>query len=109
MMLIGFEVLAIFLFIMFAHLTIGNPAQAVSVILPGGALAAMFWGGVVFAGLLIPVLIELRYVVPTLLYHQPYAMPRGMEVAVCAVVLLGGFLLRYVVVIAGQMTGPMGI
>ena len=108
-LLIGFEILAIFLFIMFAHLTIGNQAQAVEVILPGGDLATMFWVGVVLIGLLLPVLIELRYVIPTLLYHQPYLMPRGIEMAVCAVVLLGGFMLRYVVVIAGQMTGPMGI
>ncbi len=108
-LLIGFEILAIFLFILFANLTIGNPAKAVSVILPGGEFAAMFWIGVVVIGLLLPVLIELRYVIPTLLYHQPYAMPRGIEVAVCAVILIGGFMLRYVVVVAGQITGPMGI
>lgn len=107
--LIGFEIMAIFLFLMFANLTVGSPAQAVSVILPGGSLAGMFWVGVVLVGLLIPVLIELRYVVPTLLDHKPYAMPRGIEMAVCAVVLVGGFMLRYVVVMAGQITGPMGI
>lgn len=109
MMLIGFEFIAIFLFIMFAHLTIGNPAHAVAVILPGGELATMFWVGVVGVGLLLPVLIELRYVVPTLLHHQPYTIPRGTEMVVCFVVLIGGFMLRYVVVIAGQITGPLGI
>jgi formate-dependent nitrite reductase membrane component NrfD len=108
-LLISMEILTIFLFIMFAHLTIGNPAQAVSVILPGGGLATLFWGGVVVIGLLIPVLVELRYVIPTLLYHRPYTMPRGIEMAVCVVILIGGFMLRYVVVIAGQLTGPMGI
>ncbi len=80
-----------------------------SVILPGGELATMFWVGVVGIGLLLPVLIEIRYVVPTLLYHQPYAIPRGIEMTVCTVVLIGGFMLRYVVVIAGQVTGPLGI
>ena len=109
MMLIGFEILAIFLFIMFAHLTVGNPAHAVSVIFPGGDLALMFWGGFVVLGLVLPVLVELRYVLPTLLHHQAYTMPRGTEIFVCALVLLGGFMLRYVVVIAGQLTGPMGI
>ncbi|NQV44828.1 MAG: polysulfide reductase NrfD [Rhodospirillales bacterium] len=108
-MLIGFEALAIFLFIMFAHLTIGNPAYAVSIILPGGGLATIFWVGVVAVGLVLPALIELRYVIPTLLHHQPYAMPRGTEIFVCTLVLLGGFILRYVVVLAGQMTGPVGI
>jgi len=108
-MLICLEALAIILFIMFAQLTIGNSAHAVSIILPGGELATMFWVGVVVVGLLLPVLIELRYVVPTLFYRQSYAMPRGTEVLVCAAILLGGFMLRYVVVLAGQMTGPMGI
>ena len=108
-LLIGFELLAVFLFVIFAHLTIGNPAQAVSIILPGGALAGMFWLGVVLLGLIVPVLIELRYVIPTLLNHQPYAIPRGVEIVVCTIVLVGGFLLRYVVVMAGQMTGPAGL
>jgi formate-dependent nitrite reductase membrane component NrfD len=32
-----------------------------------------------------------------------------VDIAVSAAVLLGGFLLRYVVVVAGQITGPVGI
>jgi len=107
--LIGLEMLTIIMFIMFAHLTVGNQAEAISIILPGGALSNMFWIGVVVIGLLLPVLIELRYVIPALRNHQSYAMPRGTEVIVCAVILIGGFMLRYVVVVAGQMTGPMGI
>ncbi len=108
-LLIGFEVLVIFLFIMFGLLTIGNSAQAMAVILPGGDLAGLFWGGVVLVGLILPVLVELKYVIPTLLHHRPFAMPRSVEITVCLVVLIGGFMLRYVVVIAGQVTGPMGI
>jgi formate-dependent nitrite reductase membrane component NrfD len=109
LLLLGFEVLAIFLFLMFAHLTIGAPAEAVAVILPGGSLALAFWGGVVVLGLLLPALIELKYVLPTLLHKKPFAIPRGMEVLVSVIILIGGFLLRYVVVIAGQITGPVGI
>lgn len=109
LMLIGFEILAIFLFLMFAHLTVGNPAAAVKVILPGGALAGPFWFGVVLLGLLAPVAVELRYVTPTLLYHRPFVIPRAVEIGVAAIVLTGGFLLRYVVVVAGQLTGPNGI
>jgi len=108
-MLIGFELLVIFLFIMFAHLTVGNVKEAVSVILSGGDLATLFWFGVVVVGLLLPVLIELKYVIPKLLYHREYYAPRGVEILVPVVVLIGGFLLRYVVVYAGQMTGPVGI
>ena len=108
-MLIGFELMVIFLFIMYAQLTIGGVKEAVAVILPGGDLAVLFWVGVVLIGLLIPALIELYYVVPKLVYHRGYNAPRIVDIAVSGAVLLGGFLLRYVVLVAGQVTGPVGI
>ncbi len=108
-MLIGFEVLVIFLFLMFAHLTVGDVKYAVSVILPGGELAGMFWFWVVLVGLLIPALIELIFVIPKLLYHRDYSAPRMVDILVPVAVLIGGFMLRYVVVVAGQITGPVGI
>ena len=73
LLLIGFEIVSIFLFLMFAHLTIGAPAEAVKVILPGGSLATAFWGGVVLLGLVIPGLVELYYVTPTLLHKKHFA------------------------------------
>ncbi len=108
-LLIGFELMAIFLFIMYAHLTIGSVKEAMSVILFGGVLAAQFWIGVVVIGLLLPALVELYYVIPRLLYQRPFTTPRSVEIAVPIAVLVGGFMLRYVVVIAGQITGPIGI
>jgi len=108
-MLIGFELIVIFLFIMFAYLTVGNVKYAAAVILPGGELAAAFWLWVVLIGLMIPGLIELVYVIPQLLYHRTYAPPRVVELAVPIAVLAGGFMLRYVVVVAGQITGPVGL
>lgn len=107
-LLIGFEILVIFLFLMFAHLTVGDVKYAVSVIL-SGTLANQFWFWVVLVGLIAPALVELRYVIPRLLYHHAFAVPRGMELLVPIAVLVGGFMLRYVVVIAGQITGPVGI
>ncbi len=80
-----------------------------SIILYGGSLAALFWIGVVLIGLVLPGLTELRYVVQKLLYHGTYAAPRGIEFMVPVTVLVGGFMLRYVVVVAGQITGPVGI
>ena len=108
-LLIGFELMVIFLFIMFAHLTVGDGKHAVSVILFGGSLATLFWVWVVLAGLLIPALVELVYVIPRLLYRRSYAAPRGIEIVVPVAVLIGGFMLRYVIVVAGQITGPVGI
>ncbi len=108
-LLIGLELMAIFLFLMFAHLTVGDVRYAVSVVLFGGSLASMFWIWVVLVGLLIPALIELYYVTPRLVYHREFAVPRGIEVMVPIAVLAGGLMLRYVVVVAGQITGPTGI
>ena len=108
-MLIGFELLVIFLFIMFAHLTVGDPAQAIAVIFPGGSLFVLFWIGVVLFGLIVPCLVELHHVLPRLLLQKPYLVKRSVEISIGVLVLLGGFLLRYVIVAAGQVTGPVGI
>lgn len=108
-LLIGFELMVVFLFVMFAYLTIGDVKSAVSVIMVGGDLATLFWIGFVAVGLVVPVVVELYYVIPRLLYFKPYAAPRSAEIIVPAVVLVGGFVLRYVVLIAGQITGPVGL
>lgn len=107
-LLIGFELIVVFLFIMFAYLTVGDVRHAVAVILAGD-LATLFWLVFVVLGLVAPALVELFYVVPKLLYHQSYAAPRGVEIIVPLAVLVGGFVLRYVVVVAGQITGPVGL
>ncbi len=108
-MLIGFELLVVFLFVMFAFLTVGDVKYALTETILGGELTTLFWLGFVIVGLIVPALIELKYVVPKLLYQRDYAVPRGVEIAVSILVLIGGFLLRYVVVVAGQITGSVGI
>ncbi len=108
-LLIGFELMAVFLFIMYAFLTVGSVREAVAVILPGGSLAVMFWVWFVLVGLVAPALVELRFVLPKLLYHKEYAVHRAFDIVVPVLVLVGGFMLRYVVVVAGQITGPVGI
>lgn len=109
LMLIGFELLVIFLFLLFAHLTIGNLKYAITIILPGGELATTFWFWVVLIGLLIPGLVELFYVFPRLLYKKEYNPPRAVEFAISLAVLIGGFMLRYVIVLGGQLTWPQGL
>lgn len=107
-MLIAFEILIVALFLLFAQLTISHIHGAFDAIL-GGDLSNLFWYGFVTLGLLVPVLIELRYVIPALRQRGSYAMPRGVEMVIAALVLVGGFILRYVVVVAGQITGPIGL
>lgn len=108
-MLIGFELLVLFLFVMFAYLTVGDVRLAIETILPGGPLSVMFWTGVVLIGLVIPGLLELYFVIPSLLYRRKYTVSRYTELVIAAAVIFGGFVLRYVVVVAGQITGPVGL
>ncbi|MDH5355137.1 MAG: polysulfide reductase NrfD [Gammaproteobacteria bacterium] len=116
-MLIGFELLVVFLFIMFAHLTVGDVRHAVSIILFsdrsielfGVNMAVTFWFWVIVVGLLIPVTIELFYIRSGRRHQKQFSVPRSVEIFVPIAVLVGGFMLRYVVVIAGQVTGSIGI
>jgi len=106
---IGLELVSIFLYLMYAYLSVEDVRHAVSVVLFGGKLAFSFWVFVVFIGLLLPAILELIYVVPRLLYQREYRPPRWLEVAVPLAILLGGFMLRYIIIVAGQITGPIGI
>src|SRR3990172_9529811 len=109
LVLISMELMVIFLFIMFAHLTVGNLKYAMAAILPGGEMMQTFWVWVVLVGLVLPGLIELITTLPRLIYKVPFVAHRSIEFLVSVAVLIGGFMLRYVIVMAGQITGPMGI
>ena len=108
-LLISSELIVIFLFVMFAHLTVGNLKYAMAIILPGGEMAAMFWVWVVLVGLLIPWLLEMAYVIPKVVYQREFRIHQVSEILISVAVLIGGFMLRYIIVIAGQITGPLGV
>ena len=108
-LLIATELMVIFLFVMFAHLTIGNLKYAIAILLPGGEMGGMFWFWVVLVGLVIPWLIEMIYVIPKIVYRREFRIHEGAEILISIAVLVGGFMLRYIIVIAGQITGPLGI
>jgi formate-dependent nitrite reductase membrane component NrfD len=82
---------------------------AVATILSGGELASLFWIGVVLIGLVLPGLVELYFIVPSLLHRRQFAVSRLTEMVIAVAILFGGLLLRYVVVVAGQITGPVGL
>jgi formate-dependent nitrite reductase membrane component NrfD len=108
-LLIATELIVIFLFVMFAHLTVGNLKYAIAILLPGGEMGSMFWTWVVLVGLVIPWLIEMVYVIPKIVYRREFRIHEGSEILISVAVLVGGFMLRYIIVVAGQITGPMGI
>ena len=108
-LLIGLEILVVFLFFMYAHLTVGNVEEAIKVFQPGGELVGQFWLGVVVIGLLIPGLIELFKVAPVLTGKGQYEHGKFSMLLVTVLVIAGGFLLRYVIVVGGQIAHLAGI
>ncbi len=108
-MLIVVELIIIALFIMYAYLTVYNQRYAIEVLLPGGALATHFWTGVVLIGLVIPLLVESFLVFRKIITGKAFQAPYLLEIVLPIAVLVGGFILRYVIVIGGQITGPVGI
>jgi len=105
-LLLGSEMMVVFLFLLFGHLTIGDVRHAMSAILPGGELAVMFWGLVVMVGLLIPFIIEMVQIFPKLIHGRKFKSHVAIEVVVPLAILVGGFALRYAIVAAGQITAP---
>jgi formate-dependent nitrite reductase membrane component NrfD len=108
-LLIGLEILTIFLFIMYAHLSVGSQREAIKVIEWGGELSLMFWFWVVFIGLLIPVVVELFHTIPKIVGNKEVVLHPVMNLVVPVFVLFGGYMLRHVIVVAGQITGPLGL
>ena len=70
----------------------------------GGPLTLTFWLGVVLLGLLVPLTVEALELVPTLTRELPLPAHRYLDVAIGLLVLMGGFLLRYVFVRGGQLS-----
>ena len=109
-LLIGLETVVIFLFFMYAHLSIGGQREAIRILEPGGELFLMFWIRVVFIGLLVPVLFELFYTIPKIVGHKKDVVIHPVvNLVIAALVLYGGYMLRYIIVVGGQLTGPLGL
>lgn len=108
-LLIIAELVVIGLFFMFAHMTINSASFAVQSLLPGGELAMAFWVGVILVGLLAPAFIEGFYLLRTAVLGHEFEWPYVINVSAPIAVLFGGLMLRYVIVVGGQITGPIGI
>lgn len=108
-LLITFEFAVILLFFMYAHLSVGNSKAAIAVFEAGGELASSFWFGMVLFGLLIPLTVETFKIIPRLLYKGEYSHEGLVIWVVPILVIVGGFLLRYVIVVGGQIARFAGL
>ena len=97
-----FEILVIGIYILIA--SYGPPASTESVsMLLTGDLAPLFMGGVLIAGLIVPICLIFLYEIRT--PHSTKTMLVTM--LSCLLVLIGGFLLRYTVLGAGVIQVPV--
>ncbi len=101
--LMTLSIIAVLLFIFGLYSSPRSSVEAARLIM-GGEFTFLFWGLVVGLGILFPLALEVYELIPhfikhvALREHNPW-----ISGAVTASVLFGGFLLRYVVVYAGQM------
>lgn len=101
---IVFIVLELFIilpYLIHGQLSVLAVKQALWLIL-GGPYTLLFWVFFLGLGLLVPLAIEVYELAPSLLKGRPFHGSRNLALAASSLVLLGGFLLRYLFVYAGQ-------
>jgi len=102
--LILLEIMLVIPYILHNSLSTASQAQSVSLIL-GGPFSNLFWYGFFLIGLLAPLLLEAVDLIPEIARRQKTSHMRAMGYISAVMVLVGGFLLRYIFVYAGQAGG----
>jgi formate-dependent nitrite reductase membrane component NrfD len=74
------------------------------VLIMGGPFTILFWVFFLGLGLFVPLLVEIRELVPALVSNREFHYRRGLASGTAILILGGGFLLRYIFVFAGQMS-----
>jgi formate-dependent nitrite reductase membrane component NrfD len=70
----------------------------------GGPFTALFWVFFLALGLISPLFIELFELVPVIIANRKFHYRRSIAAGTALLILMGGFLLRYIFVFAGQMS-----
>jgi formate-dependent nitrite reductase membrane component NrfD len=99
LVLMVFSAIAVFLYIFGFYVSPRSYVEAVHLIM-GGEFTILFWVFVVGVGIILPLILEFYALIPRV---KPRDHTPWLTGAATASVLLGGFMLRYVVVYAGQI------
>jgi formate-dependent nitrite reductase membrane component NrfD len=70
----------------------------------GGPFTILFWVFFLGLGLITPLVIEITELVPVMLSNREFHYRRPIAAGTALLILVGGFLLRYIFVFAGQMS-----
>ena len=90
-------------YIIHGELSVQAVQQSLQLIL-GGPFTIMFWVFFLGLGLLLPLLVEVRELVPVIVSNHEFHYRRGLASGSAILILGGGFLLRYIFVFAGQVS-----
>ncbi len=101
--LIVMEIFIVIPFFLHQALNTWSSAESIKLIV-GGPYTIAFWGGVALIGLLIPLAIEGFELFPVVWKEAAVKYSRLWGGLSAALVLIGGFMLRYVFVYAGQVS-----
>lgn len=96
--LLGLEVVVLAIMLVIVGSS-GNTATESALMIVTGSLAPLFWIGVVMIGLILPLSIEVLRLRKAA-EHESASVSRGIGIAAEVGVLVGGFLLRYVIIMA---------
>ena len=95
--LLGVFIAAVFYFVLAYHLShlyfTGRHGVEYFILAGGGIYTVLFWGGYIFLGTILPLL---------LLYHERFSKSCTSIAAASVLTIVGGFALLYVIIIGGQ-------
>ncbi len=101
--LILFEIFLIIPFILHQRLSTWSHAEAIKIIM-GGSLTFYFWIGVILLGILVPLSLEIYELWQIVVKKHLTGHRLNLGLISGALVIIGGFTLRYVFVYAGQIS-----
>ena len=102
--MILFEILLIIPYILHNTLSTASQAKSLELILTG-SFSALFWYGFIGIGLIVPLILETIDLIPEISRRGKATHSRALGYISAVLVLVGGFLLRYIFVYAGQASG----
>jgi formate-dependent nitrite reductase membrane component NrfD len=101
LVLLTLELFIVVPYLIHGQLSVRAVQESLKLIL-GGPFTLAFWLLFFTLGLLLPLVAEAWETIPVLLSGGPFHVRRALGIATAALILIGGFVLRYVFVYAGQ-------
>ena len=103
LVLLALELFIVVPYVVHSQLSVRAVQNSLQLIL-GGPFTLAFWVFFFGLGLLLPLVVEFREIAPVLIRGAAFHSRKPLTIATAFLILMGGFLLRYIFVFAGQMS-----